>query len=64
MNRIVIALMVVLSGAASAQVSVVPATGIEPRFPKADVFFSVSEDLAASAGSKAEAMKIEYGLKP
>ena len=37
---------------------------INARFPKADVFFSVSEDLAASAGSKAEAMKIVYGLKP
>lgn len=36
MNRIVIALAVVLSGVASAQVSVVPATGIAPRFPKAD----------------------------
>jgi hypothetical protein len=37
---------------------------INARFPKADVFFSVSEDLAASAGSKAEALKIVYGLKP
>jgi hypothetical protein len=36
MNRIVIALVVVSSGLAGAQVSVVPATGIEPRFPKAD----------------------------
>jgi len=37
---------------------------INARFPKADVFFSVSEDLAASAGSKAEALQIVYGLKP
>ena len=37
---------------------------INARFPKADVLFSVSEDLAASAGSKAEALKIVYGLKP
>ena len=36
MNRIVIATVVVLSGVAGAQVSVVPATGIEPRFPKAE----------------------------
>ncbi len=36
MNRFVIALVVGVSGVASAQVSVVPATGIEPRFPKAD----------------------------
>ena len=37
---------------------------INARFPKADVFFSISEDLAASAGSKAEALKVVYGLKP
>jgi len=39
MNRIVIVLGAVLAawaGVASAQVSVVPATGIEPRFPVSD----------------------------
>jgi hypothetical protein len=39
-------------------------TAINAKYPKADVFYGVSEDLAESAGSKAEALKVIYGLKP
>jgi hypothetical protein len=37
---------------------------INSKYPKADVFYGVSEELAESAGSKAEALKVIYGLKP
>jgi len=38
--------------------------GINAKYPKADVFYSVSEELAESAGSKAKALRVVYGLKP
>ena len=37
---------------------------INAKYPKADVFYSVSEELAESAGSKAQALQIVYGLNP
>ena len=37
---------------------------LNAKYPNADVFYSVSEELAESAGSKAEALQIVYGLKP
>jgi hypothetical protein len=37
---------------------------LNAKYPKADIFYSVSEELAESAGSKSRALEIVYGLKP